>query len=80
MTHRNERRKETLQTLMDAGLLQPSKRGRPPIYENDEERLDALRRQKKVCSQRYAERVKAARTLLKENARLSDDVNNVSTV
>ena len=80
MSVRNERRKETLQTLLDAGLLQPTKRGRPSIYENDEERLDALRRQKKVCSQRYAERVKAARTLLKENARSSAEVNNVVTL
>ena len=79
MSVRNERRKETLQTLLDAGLLQPTKRGRPSMYENDEERLDALRRQKKVCSQRYAERVKAAQVLLKESARSTDDVNNVVT-
>jgi len=80
MTLRSDRRKESLQTLMDAGLLRPLKRGRPPIYENDEERLAALKQKKKVCSQRYGERVKAARALLKESARSSDDVNNVSTV
>jgi hypothetical protein len=76
MSVRNERRKETLQTLLDAGLLQPTKRGRPSIYENDEERLDALKQQKKLCSQRYAERVKAARILIKENARSTNEVNN----
>jgi hypothetical protein len=80
MTVRNDRRKETLQTLMSAGLLQPVKRGRPQIYENDEERLAALKLQKQVCSHRYTERVKAARMLLKENMRSTDDVNNVRTM
>ena len=66
--------------MMDAGLLQPVKRGRPPIYENDEDRLAALKKQKKVCSQRYGERIKAARALLKESMRSADDVNIVGTI
>ena len=74
------RRKESLQTLMDAGLLQPVKRGRPPIYENDDDRLAALKKQKKDCSQRYGERIKNARALLKESVRLTADVNNASTI
>jgi hypothetical protein len=80
MALRNDRRKESLQTLMDAGLLQPLKRGRPAIYETDEERIATLRQQKKVCSQRYGERVKLARALLKESVRSTGDVNNVSIV
>jgi len=76
----SSRRKESLQTLMDAGLLQPLKRGRPSIYKNDEERLAALKKQKKDCSQRYTERVKEARALLKVNARSTDEVNNVVVV
>ena len=74
---RCDSRRESLRTLMEAGLLQPLKRGRPAIYENDEERLAALKQQKKVCSQRYTECVKVARALLKEAARSDDDVNNV---
>ena len=77
MTRIATRRRESLQTLMDAGLLQPLKRGRPAVYENDEERLAALKQQKKVCSRRYTERVKVARALLREVARPDADVNNV---
>lgn len=76
----SSRRRESLQTLMDAGLLQPLKRGRPSIYKNDEDRLEALRKQKKDCSLRYTERVKAARALQKENVHSMDNVNNVVAV
>ena len=76
----SNRRKESLQTLMDAGLLQPVKRGRPPIYENDEDRLAALKKQKKVCSQRYGERIKAARALLRESMQSAVDANNDSAI
>ena len=79
MTERNDRRKENLQTLIEAGLLIPVKRGRPCLYQTDEERLAALKQQKKVCSLRYAERAKAARTLLKDLPS-NVDANNLATV
>ena len=79
MTVRNDRRKENLQTLIDAGLLHPVKRGRPCLYQTDEERLAALKQQKKVCSLRYAERVKAARALLKDSPS-NVDANNLVAV
>ena len=79
MTVRNDRRKENLQTLIDVGLLIPVKRGRPCLYQTDEKRLAALKQQKKVCSLRYAERVKAARTLLKDLPS-NVDANNIVAV
>ena len=79
MTVRNDRRKENLQTLIDVGLLIPVKRGRPCLYQTDEERLATLKQQKKVCSLRDAERVKAARAILKDLPS-NVDANNLVTV
>ena len=79
MTVRNERRKENLQILIETGLLQPVKRGRPCLYQNDEDRQAALKQQKKICSLRYAERVKSARTLLKDLPS-NVDANNLASV
>ena len=65
---------------MDAGLLQPLKRGRPPLYETDTERAAALKRQKQMCDQSRKERVKNARALLKEATRSHVEINNVETM
>ena len=80
MTCVAQRRKESLQTLIDSGFLQPLKRGRPQIYQNDEDRLAALKEQKKACSRNYGERVRAARALLKEAPRSTDEVKNVEVL
>ncbi len=63
---RAESRKRLLETLHERGLMPPSKRGRPCLYHTDEERRAVLREQKKLCSRRYDERVRAARQLLRE--------------
>ena len=70
-----EKRKQSLQTLLDAGVLQYLKRGRPPLYENDEERFAALKNQKAACNKRRLERVKVARALLKEITRSTGEAN-----
>ena len=55
----------TTAALVEQGYLQPLKRGRPRLYPTVEEQAAAKREQQKVCSKRHAERVKAARTLMK---------------
>jgi hypothetical protein len=60
---------------LQSGLLQPLKRGCPAIYENDEERLAALKNQKAACNKRRLERVKVARALLKEITRSTGEAN-----
>ncbi len=63
-------RTELVKKLFDEGFMSKSKRGRPPIYQSDEDRTAALRAQRKACSQRYAERLRAAMNLLKGTAEL----------
>jgi hypothetical protein len=75
-----EKRKRSLQTLIDAGVLHPLKRGRPPIYENDEERLAVLKSQKARCNKRHADRVKDARALFKERMRSASEAKNTTLV
>jgi hypothetical protein len=55
----------TTAVLIEQGYLQPSKRGRPRVYPTDEEQVAAKRAQQKVCAKRHAERVRAARALMK---------------
>jgi hypothetical protein len=55
----------TTAVLIEQGYLQPSKRGRPRVYPTDEEQAAAKRAQQKVCAKRHAERVRAARMLMK---------------
>ncbi len=79
MTCVAERRKESLQSLVDAGYLQPLKRGRPAIYQNGDERRAALKLHNNICSQRYGERVRAARALLNDSVRSTVNIQNVVT-
>ena len=58
-------RTELVKKLFDEGFMSKIKRGRPPIYQSDEDRTAALRAQRKACSQRYAERLRAAMSLLR---------------
>lgn len=55
----------TFAELVSKGFLKPSKRGRPCLYETDEERLAVKRAQQKECMRRHNARVKEARELLK---------------
>ena len=59
-----QKRRELVQALQDQGLLQPSKRGRPPLYKTDEERREALLAQKRVCNRRYDKKLRTAQALL----------------
>ena len=47
-------------TLEMHGCLVPAKRGRPAIYQTDEERKAALREQQRICRRRYTQRIKEA--------------------
>ena len=53
-----------LQSLLDAGLMNPVKRGRPPLYKDQEERIAVLKNQKKECNQRYLARLRDAKNKL----------------
>ena len=57
-------RQVNLQSLFDAGLMQPVKRGRPPLYTTNEERILILKKQKKECNQRYLARLREAKNQL----------------
>ena len=61
-------RTELVKKLFDEGFMSKSKRGRPSIYQTDEDRMAALRAQRKACSLRYTERLRAAMNLLKVSA------------
>ena len=56
----------SLQELVEKGFLQPLKRGRPLLYETDEERRAVHRAQQRDCVRRHAERVKEARKRMQE--------------
>jgi hypothetical protein len=55
-----------LQELIDAGLFQPSKRGRKPLYSTPEEAREVKRRQMKESRQRRSQLLAEARALLEQ--------------
>ena len=63
---RKERYRAKLQELVDAGLFQPSKRGRKPLYSTPEEAMEAKRRQMKESRLRRSRLLAEARALLEE--------------
>ena len=65
-TTRKERYRAKLQELVDAGLFQPSKRGRKPLYGTPEEAMEAKRRQMKESRLRRSRLLAEARALLEE--------------
>ena len=77
MVASSDRRRESMQVLVDTGLLIPLERGRPRIYQSEEERMIALRQQKKICNQKYAERLRHAKQQLKELVSSDVDVKNI---
>jgi hypothetical protein len=58
----------SLQELVEKGFLQPLKRGRPPLYNTDEERREVHRAQQRECVKRHAERVREARRHMQATA------------
>jgi hypothetical protein len=67
----------TTAALVEKGFLQPLKRGRPRLYPTAEEQAAAKREQQKVCSKRHTERVKAARTLMREQSKMLEEACGV---
>jgi hypothetical protein len=65
-TVRKERYRAKLQELVDAGLFQPLKRGRKPLYSTPEEAMEAKRRQMKESRLRRSRLLAEARALLEE--------------
>jgi CRISPR/Cas system-associated exonuclease Cas4 (RecB family) len=63
---RKERQVAKIQELIDAGLFQPSKRGRKPIYASPEEAKEAKRRQMRESRQRRSQLIAEARALFEE--------------
>lgn len=63
---RKERYKAKIQELIDAGLYQPSKRGRKPLYSTPEEAKEAKRRQMKESRQRRSQLLAEARARFNE--------------
>jgi hypothetical protein len=55
-----------IQELIDAGLFQPSKRGRKPLYNTPEEAREVKRRQMKESRQRRSQLLAEARALLEQ--------------
>ena len=65
-TARKERYRAKVQELIDAGLFQPSKRGRKPLYNTPEEAREVKRRQMKESRQRRSQLLAEARALLEQ--------------
>ena len=63
---RKEKYRARLQELIDAGLFQPSKRGRKPLYNTPEEAREVKRRQMKESRQRRSQLLAEARALLEQ--------------
>jgi len=57
--------------LVSKGFLQPSKRGRPCLYETDDERLAVKRAQQRECMKRHNARVKEALEQMKASEQVS---------
>ena len=68
------KRTATIKDLIEKGFLQPSKRGRPSLYLDDEERKAVHRSQQKACVKRHAAKVKEARQHMLES---ESDVSSV---
>ena len=66
----------TFAELVSKGFLQPSKHGRPSLYETDEERLAAKQAQQKECMKRHYAKIKEARELLK----VSEEEKTIDTI
>jgi hypothetical protein len=68
----------TVAELISQGFLQPVKRGRPCLYETDEERLAVKKAQQRECIKRHNTRIKEACEQLKaarvENKKDDDGV------
>ena len=63
---RKEKYRAKVQELIDAGLFQPSKRGRKPLYNTPEEAREGKRRQMKESRQRRSQLLAEARALLEQ--------------
>ena len=63
---RKKRQRAKVQELIDAGLFQPSKRGRKPIYAGPEEAKEAKRRQMRESRQRRSQLIAEARALYEQ--------------
>ena len=63
---RKQKYRAKLQELIDAGLFQPSKRGRKPLYNTPEEAREVKRRQMKESRQRHSQLLAEARPLLEQ--------------
>ena len=63
---RKQKYRAKLQELIDAGLFQPSKRGRKPLYNTPEEARQVKRRQMKESRQRRSQLLAEARGLLEQ--------------
>ena len=63
---RKEKYRAKVQELIDAGLFQPSKRGRKPLYNTPEEAREVKRRQMKESRQRRSQLLAEARALLEQ--------------
>jgi hypothetical protein len=61
---RKERYRKQIQELVDAGLYQPAKRGRKPLYSTPEEAMEAKRRQMIESRLRRSRLLAEARALL----------------
>ena len=70
-TVRKERYRAKLQELIDAGLFQPLKRGRKPLYSTPEEAMEAKRRQMKESRLRRAGSARTGRITRRRS--LADD-------
>ena len=58
-------KKEVVQAAIGAGLLPPVRRGRPRVYQTEEERKTAYNAQAKAGQRRYKERVRRAYAFVK---------------
>jgi hypothetical protein len=64
--------KPSVEVLHATGFLKPVKKGRPPIYETDEERRLAHKAQQKECTKRHAARVREARAQMLASLQVQD--------
>ena len=63
---RKEKYRANLKELIDAGLFQPSKRGRKPLHHTPEEAREAKQRQMRESRQRRSQLLAEARALLEQ--------------
>ena len=66
---KSARKRQTisLRELVEKGIIEPVKRGRPCLYATEAERREAHKAQQRECVKRHAARVKEARRTLMES-------------